>query len=426
MRARRFCSILSTIRRCLGEGQANDGAAARPDTDVKPVGTLENFMLSARLEGATAVWLLDGPGEVETHLRELETARRRAPTFTSLVRRILLWHVWTDAPEGPNGSLAAHVIVVRDETVTDLAELSRLLEKARHLPFPPGRPRWRAILLNPASARGAAGDALSALILRFDHALADGIRIEQMVRNASLSRTANEATPEGFDAGACARQVAELDGASFRSLPDDPAIVDKDIVLLDVPITETRRSSGANAGALKTFIDATVRTLDTPGLFKADLPRAYKALVSRALGRAAGLGTGNHFILAEYDALPPHMEPYGGAGGRGPKLGRTSGWRQILAAPLPPFLLRLLIRYWYRQFDFGLNVIPASDRPFTLGGRRVVGGYGVAPLPADLPLAFEIVPNAGTYFISFIIGRAQRAPKEEIAAMFRRALTGAA
>jgi hypothetical protein len=384
-------------------------------------------MLQAGPCNAMGVWILDRPGSLPVHLHEIRTAIAGSGFFRETLKKFATWHFWQPANDAADLNLADHVLVLEDTSVKTLADFSRLLEKIRRLELEEGRPRWKAFLLNPKTGKtdprqrtggqkneGETSECLHAFVLYFDHAIGDGIRIERFVRDMN-----NAGPAPGATTGAGAHcQI--LTRSEFDALPEDKRILLSRLALFSVPKKRLRKARPKGLTSTQFVVDAAADILATEDFYQPTSRQTHRALVTTAIKTGEVLRQGNFFKAAEYDAVPFEL--------RGkvakPTTGRDSTWRQTVASPLPAFLLKAMLGFWYRQFDVMLNVIPAASRNFNLGGARVVSGFGVPPVLQEMPLTIDMIGAFGQYHFTLLPGKACSVDAEQMAAKFAEAVGG--
>jgi len=386
---------------------------------LKPVKAVENFMLQAGPCNAMGVWILDRPGNLRQHLFEIEKAAMKNDSFTGVLKKIVTWHFWK-YPETSNPDwFADHITVLEDPNVKTLDDFARLLGKVRQTWFDESKPRWRAILLNPdtgknGAARNATGKskAMHAFILYFDHAIGDGIRIERFVRDMS---TAGKPPADFIDIKNRCRFFTR---DAFDKLPDETRIQPSRLGVVSLPKQTIRKARPKQKSSTQFIVDVAADNLAVEKFYDPASKRTYRALITTALKTSEIMRQGNYFRATEFDAVPAKLR------GKVPKptTGRNSTWRQIIGSPLPGFILRRILGFWYRQFDIMLNVIPAATREFDLGGGKVVSGYGVPPILHDIPLTMDLITAFNKYHFTLLPGESCKVDVSEVLKSFAKGM----
>ena len=375
-----------------------------------PVTSMENFLLQAGPAPAIGIWLLEGPGSTEKHLSEIRHAVSRSHTFQKSLKRWLTWHFWNSPTATDNPS--DHVICLDAPEVRTLEDLADVTAKLARLGFDPERPRWRIVLLNTDNAPQG---ALSAFLLHFDHAIADGIRVERFVRDM-----ADMPDAPGYANGSRETpEVIRLNKGAFERLEEQFPENRIHPGFVKVSKSEIRDCRPKSTSTTEFVVDAFANMLDDEELYSDTTERTHLAIVTSSLSAERSLREGNRFMAFERDALPRRLKD----AGLSRSTGRTSTWRQTLASPLPRFLMRWLIRFWYRQFDVMLNVIPAATRPFQLGGAKASGGYGIPPLLTDMPLTADMICAVGAYHFTLLPGKSCQVGSKTLCSRLARELT---
>ena len=179
-----------------------------------------------------------------------------------------------------------------------------------------------------------------------------------------------------------------------------------------------RKARAKGKSSTQFIVDVAADNLAIPTFFMPKSKRTHRALITTALKTNEVLRQGNYFRATEFDAVPADLR------GKVPKptTGRNSTWRQIIGSPMPGFLLRRILGFWYRQFDIMLNVIPAATREFDLGGVTVTSGYGVPPVLHDIPLTLDLITAVNQYHFTMLPGKTCTTGVKELAESFAAGL----
>jgi diacylglycerol O-acyltransferase len=105
-----------------------------------------------------------------------KTAAQRFPVFRRRAVQTSSGWAWQDDPEF---DVKRHLSRVRLEAPADIAALQQFVAKERSNPLPHDRPLWKGILVAPV--RLDDGTQGAAVITRFHHAMADGVRLTQVI-----------------------------------------------------------------------------------------------------------------------------------------------------------------------------------------------------------------------------------------------------
>ncbi len=168
--------------------------------------------------------VLDGVPSVDALRSAFETLLSRHPVFgRRAVRRGNSWW-WIDDREF---DVARHVCAVPMPPDTAMQDVERHVAARRSVPFDRAHPLWSAELLAPVQLDD--GTTGSVIVTRFHHAIADGVRLTQVMLGmldpdfaSSVPKVARSGTSGGAllstDAiGASAAEVARVTGAATRS-----------------------------------------------------------------------------------------------------------------------------------------------------------------------------------------------------------------
>lgn len=373
-------------------------------------------MLAIGPTRATGAWLLDAPCNLGQLLAKLGTAVGETPRLRQCIKRVAVWHVWRDFEQL---SLQDNVIVVRDPALRDLADLRRVLGIVRRLNLPENAPPWLCLVVNPQIEGEAPPPegALSAIVLHFNHAIADAMRIQRLLFGLDAAPASTD-----LSSGAVRLEAPKpIDGDAYADLPRDPRISETGMALLSVPVAALRRARAEGQNTTEQVLLAAAAVFDDPKLFNLGRRRKDQAVVTRYTRHGGDTHhLGNFVVASEY--LVRGGE--GSAEQDGLSRGRSSDVLQALASPLPPVLLKRLVGHWYGNYDILLNLIPTGRARFSLGGQRVTGIYGVPPIFAPLPLTIDVVSHAGLHFITLVPGEGFIGDEDDLARSYEAALCG--
>ncbi len=168
--------------------------------------------------------VLDGAPAVDVLQDAFRALVARHPVFgrTAVHRGTSWW--WVDDPEF---DVTRHVTGVEMPPESAMPDVQRHVAAARSAPFDRGHPLWSAELLSPV--RLDDGTAGSVIVTRFHHAIADGVRLTQVMLGmldpdyaATVPKVARSGTSGGAllstDAiGASAAEVVRVTGATTRT-----------------------------------------------------------------------------------------------------------------------------------------------------------------------------------------------------------------
>jgi hypothetical protein len=166
--------------------------------------------------------VLDGVPSLDSVLTAFRTLVDRHPVFgRRAARRGMSW-MWVPDPEF---DVARHVTEVALPAGSDMADVQRFVGTQRSVPLDRTRPLWSATLLAPVELDdGATG---SVIVTRFHHAIADGVRLTQVMLGMldpdfassvpKVARVAPSGTlPSPAVLGASAAEAARVTGAATR------------------------------------------------------------------------------------------------------------------------------------------------------------------------------------------------------------------
>lgn len=253
-----------------------------------------------------------------------------------------------------------HVSVLRDATLSAPA----LMDVARRLALPPGRPLWRAVLVNPD------GHGWSGLVLHFDHAIADGTRISQhIVRRVQPG--AGDTSPIG---GLAQTSLSALKADA------DPRIKAAPTGLCRVPFDALRRVVRDAASHGDALLRLGRQILDEMPEF-VDVPKRRKDIATVAkieALRSADGQLGNHAQMEPVDLSGPAACAEGALfrPRAAPLLERA---RMGAARFVPTPLLRRIVQAEFSRPAIVLTVVPVARKLPPLFGLPLRAVHPAAP-----------------------------------------------
>lgn len=349
---------------------------------MRPVTPFENVLLKAGNAQPVAACLLDCPAALETVLAELLGACGRLPRMRSAIVGRAGWLWRRDIGDVDP---AAHVRIV--DGVADMAGLGRLMAAIPGLPLPAGRPPWQVYVVNPAPA--IAGP--HAIVLHFDHSIADGHRMDRLVRTMGAFPVPEPARR------AAAAAMPGISRVELSRIAERPA---RRLALAQAPAGRSGRIGP------RRFVEALAHALRAPGVSKAGATWRATALEVVADGSHRAALEGNYIRFRATDTFGKD-EAVRTLAYR--LIAPTGPWGFGWGALFPRFLLRPLLAFWYRQFDMLVSYLPGARAPFALGGARVTAIWAMAPLLADLPACLTVYAGFGSEFVTLQTGTAVEA-----------------
>jgi hypothetical protein len=372
---------------------------------MEPVGALENVMLKLGPARPMAVLVFETRPDLDQILAELSAVAASVSRLRKRLRPAFGWHWRQELAMPAPACVFANLVVLDDPALADERDFEQVVSKVMRLGLPDELAPWRAVVVNPGHAGNTARTdqpAISALILQFDHSIADGIRIERIIRmldqRGKLPRSANGT--QGH-----VHSTLQVTRAAFFALADDPRVTPRDIALVELPAHAVRRRHSPFSAASAAIRGAIADCLGTPGFLCSGYQRRGKALEVVANPGRRRAEQGNFIRFKAADAVP--REPVSFARTWAYRLIEPTGpWSFGWGAPLPEWLLRPLLRFWYAQFDAFLSVIPGSSLPIYSGNSKVRAAYGIAPMLADLPACVTVYWGMGRAFACIQTGSA--------------------
>ncbi len=200
--------------------------------------------------------VLDGVPSVELLRATFDGLVSRHPVFgRKAVRRGTSWW-WVDDPDL---DVSRHVTVVRLPPGAAMRDVERHVAAGRSVAFDRDHPLWSAELLAPV--RLDDGTTGSVIVTRFHHAIADGVRLTQVMLGmldpdfaSSVPKVARSGTSGGAllsaDAiGASAAEVVRVTGAATRSAAGMVAGAAKGAVSAVGQVATSPQSAAASAAS---------------------------------------------------------------------------------------------------------------------------------------------------------------------------------
>lgn len=230
-----------------------------------------------------------------------EAMVQRFPVFTRrAVQRGRNW-VWEDHP---GFSVADHVTDANLAGPATVATVQRFLSEQRSLPLPLDRPRWAAYLMSDVTLPdGAVG---AAVVCRFHHAIADGVRLTQVMLGmcdggdggleAKVARTA---------AGSAANPVSAFGEAISSAGQGAAAAVSETVNALRHPIDTAHRVPLALRQGVESVGDVATRAVDATRISSHGVAGGFELLrhPDRLLDALEVLGVANHRSLNDLSSI---------------------------------------------------------------------------------------------------------------------------
>ena len=382
----------------------------------QPVQPFEHVLINSGAARPLAACIVKSPISADAVIADLMWATKRLFRMRSTIKRKFGWNWRSDEMTGSTEQFLQHITIIEDLRIKGISELEELLSKAAILPFPPNAPPWQAFLINPEkqAVGSSASKALRAAIIHFDHSIADGFRMDRMVRKMSGQGIIEEI--EG--APGLAASVRNLNMESFLNLPAEENREKRSIALFDTSRTGERRKFRSME-----FVNAISAAFNDTAVFANKARRRCTALevISDGTNRTALEGNYIRFRAMRIRPCDPSV-----------KCNRTLAYRLIepwgpwsfsWGALAPRHLLRMLLRFWYNQFDIFVSFIPGARRPFRVGGAEVSAVYAVSPVLADIPACVTIYSGLGQDFVALQTGTTVKCSCAELASLVRQQLT---
>ncbi|MGZ4637473.1 MAG: WS/DGAT domain-containing protein [Actinomycetes bacterium] len=223
-----------------------------------------------------------------------QTAVDRFPVLgRRAVRRGVGW-AWEDDPAF---DLERHVSEARLPEPQDMAALQRFVAEQRAVLLDKQHPLWLAFLVRPLRLED--GTEGAAIVTRFHHAIADGIRLTQVM----LSLLGDD-----HDTGVAAVVSRQPVGGSGAGPPSATSERPRD------PVRTTLGGLGAAAGAVVEGLGAAASAVGAaiadPRRSLASVPGAVAALPGRAVSAAAGLARSGLHGVEEGFELVRHQDRF--------------------------------------------------------------------------------------------------------------------
>ena len=372
---------------------------------MTPVNMAENLLMRIGPSNITFLCRSAGPVETGPALAGIARLAGADDRFSRSVRRALNWHFWTDpAPL----DLTRHVAILRAPDIVDDTGTAGLMSAVRRMAHAPGRPRWRALILNPAGEGDAGPGAVSGVIFHIDHVIADGLRLARLF--------AAHAEAPGDGSAPAATPALDQIGPKQIAQAADPAIDADDVGFVTLPLTALR-GRGA-AGKIARVLDLGGGLLRDPALFDPAARRSDFAMVARLVD----LRTRSGWLANAARMVKVPLDTADGGATRGmlPRLPVEWEYEIILRASVlfPDALLRPLAHAKFTEADQVVTVVPARARQGRLFGSEISGIYALPPAIGRPPLALTATSYGRELRFSVIPGEGCLAPAREIAARF--------
>ena len=369
-----------------------------------------------------AACILGSPANLEAVIADMAAVMARLPRMRSVIQPGLGWYFRREKTPPCSAQLARHFTVIADEAIRGTNDLEKILSKSMSLPFASDLPPWRVYLINSVrqSDEPRKSSALYAAIIHFDHSIADGFRMDRMVRNMSAKAGENHSH--------LAREVADLltpmDMAEYAALPEMPEIPRQEIALFEAGVT----AKGRKCGHFRPmdFVNVFARALGSQGVFNTNSKRRCTALEVMSDGTNRTAEEGNFIRFRALDAIPPGQSVNFTRSLAYRLIRPTGPWGFGFGALFPRPVLRGLLRFWYRQFDMLISYIPGARKPFMVGGARVKAIYALSPRLADLPVLVTVYSGLGRTFTAVQTGTAIQCSVRQLADTAARDLSAPA
>lgn len=240
-------------------------------------------MSQASMSVQDALWLtMDRPNNLmvidgTTVLREVpdrsacratfEGMVARFPVFTRTPVRVDDGWAWVDES---GFDLDDHLEFVEYDEPIDLKVVQQFVARQRSIPLPGDRPRWQGFILSPVALPD--GSLGAAVVCRFHHAIADGVRLTQVM--LSMCEADESAIPEKVGRGAHPksgdRHTVSLSDGILRAFIDAGAAARRAIsATVEEFLAQARDPRGAvaeapqrTAGAVMSGINALGEAVD--------------------------------------------------------------------------------------------------------------------------------------------------------------------
>jgi hypothetical protein len=250
-----------------------------------------------------------------------------------------------------------------------------MMNLARRLALPAGRPRWRAVIANPE------GGGWSGLVLQFDHAIADGTRIAR-----HITTRARPEIGQGLPVGGL--PCVSLEGLQSQK---DARLTPANSGLVRLEFNDLARHIPNASGHADALLRLARERLDADPAFAGVAPTrrnhatmaqivalrtADGALGNQAKMRPVNLSDASERSKALFDkARAPWMESA----------------RIAIARALPTAILRPTVQSEFSRPGIVLTVVPVARRLPPLFGLDLVAIHPAAPTLGRPPLAVTAV-----------------------------------
>jgi WS/DGAT/MGAT family acyltransferase len=321
----------------------------------------------------------------------------------------------------------------------DRADLDWLVSERMSAPLPTARSPWVLELVELSDGGGA-------LIVRFQHSLADGQALVSLLEEladepAKVHGAPRTATARPRRAGV----LASLGGAlRFLALSLAPKRLGwptargerrralsgrKQIAWsADVPMDLVKEIAHARDHHVADVLLAAVAgVLERAAAARGRHPRALRSLLPVA---APGRGLGNHFAsvfvrlpvsrvdaTTRLDLIAREMDVVRGGGAL-----RSALTLMRLAGMAAPVLERWAVRWWARRAALVVSSLPGPAAPVRIAGARLVSAVVWAPAPASIGLSLTFFGYAGALHVGVLTDEALGVPPRQLVRWFHEAL----
>ncbi|MBT2384969.1 wax ester/triacylglycerol synthase domain-containing protein [Streptomyces sp. ISL-11] len=275
----------------------------------------------------------------------------------------------------------------------DSSQLLRLVHHLLYAPFALETPPWHGYLIEDAGGR-------TVYFLKISHALADGLRVVDLLRRRRPPVDGECMAPAKRDLSARAhglrrapmwyRLVADLSAAGrHRQLPNISAA--REFEFFTVPLIKIKQAAKA-AGQVSVndvFLCGVARGLARyREEYEEETPRQLTVMSLVGRFRIPTRHTGNAINFASVRLPTPHADvktalqetrkAIVSAGGTRPV--DVAGLAAALSPHVPSGLIARGLKYAARRHDVMVTNVPAGQAPFSIADSRVTTVFGIPPL----------------------------------------------
>jgi hypothetical protein len=331
-----------------------------------------------------------------------------------------------------------HVRALPTGGPVDRAVLDRLVSERMSAPLSSSRSPWVLELVELTDGGGA-------LIVRFQHSLADGAALvsllEELADAPAPPRDAARPAAPPRRAGALASVAGALRffalslsprrlgwprprGEGARSLSGRKRIAWSADISMDLVKEIARARDHHVADVLLATVGG---VLERAAAARGRHPRALQSLLPVAV---PGRGLGNHFAsvfvrlpVSSVDA-PTRLELVARemAVVRGGGALRSALTLMRLAGAAAPALERWAVRWWARRAALVVSSLPGPAAPLRLAGARLVSTVVWAPAPASIGVSFTFFGYAGALHVGVLADEAVGVRPAQLVKWFHEAL----